>query len=58
MLVVFTKLMERLEIKRYFESEELTQEQQKLLESDSRVIVEDYGNNFKVYTLLCYLNCK
>ena len=51
-LVVFTKLIERLEMKRYFDSDELTQDQQKLLESDPRVCAVEYPCGFITYTLV------
>ena len=45
MLIVFTVLVEQLERKRYLDSLELTEEQEKILLNVDGIIIEDYVQN-------------
>ncbi|MBT4650980.1 hypothetical protein HOC13_00470 [Candidatus Woesearchaeota archaeon] len=54
MLIVFTVLVEQLERKRYLDSLELTEEQEKILLNVDGIIIEDYGEGGRVYALSGY----
>ena len=54
MLIVFTVLVKKIEKQRYLDNDKLTKQQEKQLQSDPRIIVEDYGDGQRTYALAGY----